>query len=303
MDARERYFWDLTGYLVVRNVLTADELSECNAAVDHCMDRMLQGPRQRRHPRQVQHAPRHRPTDPPQPARIAPSPTANPSAAYSCIPKSSAASTQCAARGSATTTAPWVSYSPKGTEGLILHGAGEPHRPYVAYHHQNGQFHCAGVTVTWQLADCKAGDGGFACVPGSHKAKFPMPAGVRSCDEPLDVVHQPALKAGDVIFFMDGAPNPRHPALERRGTAPLCPLQVLKPHRHPRRRLHRAGRAGSLLGRGYRRGYDARATRRHVRPLFQYSPEAAFAGGLRRQRRARQVNFLRGCLKTHLGSR
>ena len=100
---------------------------------------------------------------------------------------------------------PWVSYSPKETEGLILHGAGEPHRPYVAYHHQNGQSYCAGVTVTWQLADCKAGDGGFACVPGSHKAKFPMPAGVRSCDEPLDVVHQPALQAGDVIFFMDGA--------------------------------------------------------------------------------------------------
>ena len=29
MDARERYFWDLTGYLVVRNVLIAEELSEC----------------------------------------------------------------------------------------------------------------------------------------------------------------------------------------------------------------------------------------------------------------------------------
>ena len=28
MDARERYFWDLAGYLVVRNVLTAEELSE-----------------------------------------------------------------------------------------------------------------------------------------------------------------------------------------------------------------------------------------------------------------------------------
>ena len=44
MDARERYFWDLTGYLVVRNVLAAEELSECNAAIDHCMERMQQSP-------------------------------------------------------------------------------------------------------------------------------------------------------------------------------------------------------------------------------------------------------------------
>ena len=34
MDARERYFWDLTGYLVVRQVLTADEVVEANEAID-----------------------------------------------------------------------------------------------------------------------------------------------------------------------------------------------------------------------------------------------------------------------------
>jgi CHASE3 domain sensor protein len=34
MDARERYFWDLTGYLVVRQVLTADEVAEANEAID-----------------------------------------------------------------------------------------------------------------------------------------------------------------------------------------------------------------------------------------------------------------------------
>ena len=45
-----------------------------------------------------------------------------------------------------------------------------------------------------------------------------MPAGVRSCDEPLDVVHQPVLKAGDVIFFMDGAQT--HGTLPWQGEAP-----------------------------------------------------------------------------------
>ena len=27
MDARERYFWDLTGYLVVKGVLSKDEVA------------------------------------------------------------------------------------------------------------------------------------------------------------------------------------------------------------------------------------------------------------------------------------
>ncbi len=28
MDAKERYFWDVTGYLVLRGVLSAEELKE-----------------------------------------------------------------------------------------------------------------------------------------------------------------------------------------------------------------------------------------------------------------------------------
>jgi hypothetical protein len=93
----------------------------------------------------------------------------------------------------------------KGTEGLTLHGQGEPHSPYVAYHHQNGRTYCGGVTVTWQLTDADEGDGGFVCVPGSHKSRYRMPASVRTCDDDLGVVVQPAMKAGDVLFFMDGA--------------------------------------------------------------------------------------------------
>ena len=289
MDARERYFWDLTGYLVVRNVLTGEELSACNAAIDHCMERMqqspdnggardstaLQGTGQQTLPNLLE----------------LPHPHCEPFRRLLVHPQVVCRLNTMCGKGFRHDHGPWVSYSPKGTEGLILHGAGEPHRPYVAYHHQNGQFHCAGVTVTWQLADCKAGDGGFACVPGSHKAKFPMPAGVRSCDEPMDVVHQPALKAGDVIFFMDGAQTHGTPTLEKRCAASRCPLQVREPHGHPYWHLQRVSRAGSLLGRGYRRRYDARATRRHVRPLFQYRQGAAFAGRCRRQRRARQVSY------------
>ena len=32
-----------------------------------------------------------------------------------------------------------------------------------------------------------------------------MPKGVRNCDEDMGTVSQPEVKAGDVLFFMDGA--------------------------------------------------------------------------------------------------
>ena len=34
MDAKERYFWDITGYLVVKNVLSTEELKIANEAID-----------------------------------------------------------------------------------------------------------------------------------------------------------------------------------------------------------------------------------------------------------------------------
>jgi len=63
----------------------------------------------------------------------------------------------------------------KGVKGLRLHGSGNRHKAYVAYHHQNGEHYCGGVTVSWQFADAGPGDGGFGYVSGSHKSNYNMP--------------------------------------------------------------------------------------------------------------------------------
>lgn len=86
-----------------------------------------------------------------------------------------------------------------------MHGNGEPHRPHVAYTHQNGVTYTGGVTVAWQLTDCRTGYGGFACVPASHKSNYTTPGGVRTGDADMGVQVQPAVEAGNVIFFMDSA--------------------------------------------------------------------------------------------------
>ena len=34
MDAKEKYYWDLTGYLIVRDVLSQTEIDEVNEALE-----------------------------------------------------------------------------------------------------------------------------------------------------------------------------------------------------------------------------------------------------------------------------
>ena len=40
MNEEEKYLFDINGYIVVRDVLTADEISAANAAIDHHADRI-----------------------------------------------------------------------------------------------------------------------------------------------------------------------------------------------------------------------------------------------------------------------
>ncbi len=203
MDAKERYFWDLAGYLVVQDVLTPEEIAAANEAIDRHQDRIHMGDDNRG--ARGSHSLRGtgRPTmhgllqmERPycEPFREM---LAHPSIVLRL-------NVMCGA-GFRLDHGPLLISGVKGTEGLTMHGAGEPHRPYVAYNHQNSQTYCGGVTVSWQLADVNPEDGGFTCVPGSHKSGFPMPPGVRTCDDDLGTVVQPAMRAGDVLFFMDGA--------------------------------------------------------------------------------------------------
>ena len=38
MEARKRYLWELTGFLIVRDVLTSEEVREANGAIAHTPD-------------------------------------------------------------------------------------------------------------------------------------------------------------------------------------------------------------------------------------------------------------------------
>jgi hypothetical protein len=88
-----------------------------------------------------------------------------------------------------------------GTSGLGLHGGGTPHDPAQFYEVRGGRMYNGLVGVQWALVDHPPGEGGFCCIPGSHRANFALPAAAgvsrRGCGRaPARARHPPGAGAG-----------------------------------------------------------------------------------------------------------
>ena len=207
MNTKDRYFWDLTGYLVLRNVLTAGEVREANEAIEAYSEQLLRegldnsaGGKPKVFQGKVVR------TDNAYPHFLQiPEPLSTPFRRMLIHPVIVDCLTEMCGKGFRLDHGPELLAHTRGVEGLRLHGSGNRHKPYVAYHHQSQQSYCGGVTVSWQFADAKLGDGGFAYVTGSHKSNYHMPDDLKYFRDYKFAVRQAEVRAGDVIFFMDGA--------------------------------------------------------------------------------------------------
>ncbi len=103
----------------------------------------------------------------------------------------------------------------KGT--LFLHGGGQGAgrgRDHVGpydggqcyYRYNNDRMYNGLLAVAFELKTVAEGSGGFACVPGSHKANFGLPEEWRiskTQDEIPDFVDRVSVDAGDAIIFTE----------------------------------------------------------------------------------------------------
>ena len=95
--------------------------------------------------------------------------------------------------------------SGKGSSGHFLHAAGTPASAFNHFRQQNGRVYCEFLNVAWQLRDVTLADGGFVCVPGSHKSSYATPECIKTCDDELGLVRHVEMKAGDVLLFLASA--------------------------------------------------------------------------------------------------
>lgn len=96
-----------------------------------------------------------------------------------------------------------------GTGGLGLHGPAQPFDPAQYYVTRASVPRSGLLAFSWSLAGGRPGEGGFGCIPGSHRAELPLPGGAER------LVEEVAQPAGSLLVFTEALV---HCTLPWRGT-------------------------------------------------------------------------------------
>ena len=95
-------------------------------------------------------------------------------------------------------------------EAIGLHSGGHQGTKRTQFRYFNGGFHCGQINVLMALTDIAGGDGATMVIPGSHKAHFPHPDSekhrMRGAEASVDDVEgavEVHMRAGDALLFVD----------------------------------------------------------------------------------------------------
>ncbi len=202
MDENEKYFFDLNGYLVVENAITPEEIKKLNEAIDNNTDRInirsqensLSGTSKTLKGKQGRGDLGGMLTWP--------KPWCQPFRDLLAHPKIVPYMLELLRDGYRLDHLYGIVME-KGAEGHVLHGGGTADDFTHFYQFHNGRMRCGLTVVSWVLTDCNLGDGGFACIPGSHKSNYRTPREVALLDKNINVVQQISAKAGSAIIFTE----------------------------------------------------------------------------------------------------
>ena len=90
-----------------------------------------------------------------------------------------------------------------GPIGARLHGGATPFDPVQYYRSADGHLRNGLMVAAYNLKDVGPDDGGFACVPGSHKAAFPFPEDWKDLSNLRPCVRPVTGPAGTAIIFTE----------------------------------------------------------------------------------------------------
>ena len=200
MSEREKYLFDLQGFFVVKGFLSADEVNALNEALDANVDKRTDHGRGdlKGTPIDGEFAPyRHF-----NGMLTWEQPWCQPFRDLLAHPNLVPYLNTLMGRGWKLDHGVDVLTSTIGCQGLPLHGNSMGTFTGSTYYvYQNGQMRCGLVVCQFYLSDVNPGDGGLCVVPGSHKANFPHPEGLRNHELDADIIHQVTVKAGDLVIF------------------------------------------------------------------------------------------------------
>ena len=93
--------------------------------------------------------------------------------------------------------------SGKGPIGTRLHGGATPYRSSEYFHFSNEKMHNGLSVVAYNLKGVEPMDGGFGCVPGSHKSNYAFPEDWKEMEELEPIVKRVTGPAGTAVIFTE----------------------------------------------------------------------------------------------------
>ena len=202
MDAYQKYFFDVNGYLVIENALTSDELGALNKALDENAGR-------------IQIRPAEQSLAAGSPALVAkhgrgdlsgmlmwPKPWCQPFRDLLLHDSTTPVLLELL-RDAFRIDHVYGIITDEGAEGHVLHGGGTTDDLTHFYEFHHGKMRCGLTVVGWNLPDVNPGDGGFACIPGSHQAHYPTPPDVARLETDIGMVKQISAPAGSAVIFTE----------------------------------------------------------------------------------------------------
>jgi hypothetical protein len=184
VTAEEKFLFDLEGYLIIRQVLTSTEIATLNAVAAQRSPTAPNSPTARRVFGVSAWGPSYQ--------ALIDHPKIMPYLAELVGPKFRLDHDFCI-------------FMTKGGQDQMLHGGETSGNPDHWYRYRDGVMRSGLTVVTFYLSHANAGDGGFCCIPGSHKSNFvsSLPEDVRQYRRLPHYVVQPRVAAGDVIIFTE----------------------------------------------------------------------------------------------------
>ncbi|KAG8466732.1 hypothetical protein KFE25_008111 [Diacronema lutheri] len=228
MSAHEKFLFDLNGYIVVRDVFSADEVAAANAAIDAHAGKLCA--REAAALRNTLDGSPHSASGP----RLDmggflgwPKPHCDVFRSVLAHPRLVPYINELCGEGYRLDHQPLIVAQNKGSEGFSLHGGpisgddGQPKPKFnseLQYRSVNGELWTSLLAVSVHLVDHGPGDGGFCIVRGSHKLNFPVPVDVANGLAPgfEEHLHHPVTKAGDVVIWSEATVHGATPWLAER---------------------------------------------------------------------------------------
>jgi hypothetical protein len=208
MTDREKYLFDLQGFLRVPGFLTDEEVERLNAAFDANRDRRVDDGNSYTGESDTL---KGRKRDLYQGMLTWDHPWCDPFRELLAHPKSIPYLETILGRGWRMDHSPFALFSTAGAEGLTLHDGGHHVCGPTFYEYKNGQFRCGMIVLQFQLAPVHEGDGGLCCIPGSHKANFNTPRPIIEMYEDTEVIYNIPCRKGDLVIFSESTTHGTRP--------------------------------------------------------------------------------------------